>query len=543
LCQFTKFTGFKGVEPANKLLIIPSLTSNYTQKRAQDPETNHYDDWQKSDSNNEIGLDVEWGLNVNSTLNVTYNPDFSQIEADSSQLSVNNQFALFYAEKRNFFLEGADYFDSPMRAIHTRSIASPDYGVKYTTKSDGHTVGIITGRDAVTNIVKPNQYHTATSIEKLTKESSNGALKSIKNDFFISRYSYDLGGSSNVGAIATYRTTTEYDNTVVGADAKYRLTDQDSITMQILTSETTFKSEQESLTDQAYYLRFSHNERDWYSFTSYMSVGKDFRADLGFFNRFSNEKIVVGGGYIWYGEAGDLFNRLQLSGDWDTTQNDEGLTLEEETEVYLTLEGPMQSSLRFGGGQRDNVNSTTADNEYGDDYRLNTLYEETFYRLNFEITPISGLYLDFALNAGDQIDYANNQQGESLRADFAVAYNMNRHLEFSLDYSNSALDVKEGELFDAQIIDFKINYMFDTKTSLRLTLQQSKVSRDPLLYKTKVVHEKTDSQALQLLFSYKFNPKTVVFVGYADSGFNDDDENVDLTKSERSLFMKFSYAF
>ena len=542
LCQLTKFSGFDDVEPASKLLFIPSLTTNYRQDREQDPQTNSYSDWQKSDSSNELGIDVEWGVNVNSNLNITYNPDFSQIEADSSQLTINNQYALFYQEKRNFFLEGADYFDSPMRAIYSRSIADLDFGAKYTTKIDSHTIGVITGRDAVTNIVSPNQYHTATSIKQLSKDPTNSDKNTLKNDFLISRYSFDLGDSSNIGAIATHRTTDNYSNTVLGADTKYRLNDQNSITMQFLTSQTEYKYEHNTLTDQAYYLRYDHGERDWYSFASYMSVGQNFRADLGFFNRFSYAKLVAGGGYIWYGEATDFFNRMILSGDWDSTEDDDGRELEEELEMYFTLEGPMQSRLRFGGGQRDILNSTTAINNVEEEYRLDSLFNERFYRVNFDFTPMSGLYIDTALNAGEQIDYANNQLGDSKRADLSIAYNINRHLEMDVDFSFSTLDVSDGELFNTQTTDFKINYMFNTKTSLRLTFQQSKINRDPFLYKTRTVQEKTKSQALQLLFSYKFNPKTVVFVGYADAGFNNN-EDIKFTKTERNFFMKFSYAF
>jgi len=542
LCQLKTFSGFKDAEPTNKVVIIPSLTSNYQQTRLRDPQENVYGDWQKTDVNNELGIDAEWGINVNSTLALTYNPDFSQIESDSSQLNVNNQYALFYQEKRNFFLEGADYFDSPMSVIYTRSIADPDYGIKYTTKSNEHTIGVIAGRDAVTNIVTPNQYHTATSIKQLTQTNNNGEASLLKNNFFISRYRYDLGGASNVGAIATHRSANGYDNTVVGADAKIRINEQDSVIMQVLTSQTTTKSEQQSLTDQAYYFRYDHSERDWYSFASYTSTGHDFRADLGFFNRFSHTKLVVGSGYTWYGESTDFFNKMVLSGDWDISKDDDGRKLEEESEMYFTLKGPMQSSFRFGGGQRDILNSTTSINDGGENYRLDTDYTEKFYRINFEITPISGLFTELELNVGDQIDRANNQLGDSLRLDFSMAYNINRHLEFSVDYTHSTLDVSGGELFDAQILDFKVNYQFDAKTSLRLTLQQSQIDKDPALYKYKKVQANKEDQALQLLFSYKFNPKTVAFIGYADSGFTDDNIT-ELTKSERNVFMKFSYAF
>ncbi len=540
LCQLRKFNGFEAVKPESKLLVVPSLTTNYQQGRAEKSSSNNLNDWHKTSSSTDLGLDVEWGVDVNSTLNITINPDFSQIEADSSQLTVNNQYALLFNEKRNFFLEGADYFDSPMRAIYTRSIADPDYGVKYTTKINEHTVGLIAGRDAVTNIVTPNKYHTSTYIKQLS--SPNDASTMLENDFFVSRYRYDLGNSSNVGVVATYRSAQGYDNGVIGVDSKFRFNDQDSITMQILTSKTTVKAEQNSLTDQAYYLRYNHSERDWYGFASYISTGQDFRADLGFFNRFSNTKLVIGGGYIWYGESDDFFNRIQLSGDWDMTKDDDGRKLEQEAEIYLTLEGPMQSRLRVGGGQRDTLNSTTAKNANQQEYRLDSLYNESFYQASFDITPLKGLFLDLDFSGGDQVDYANNQLGDSLRFDFSMNYNINRYLELSLDYVNSALEVTGGELFNAKIANFKLNYQFDIKTGLRITLQNSQVDKDPTLYKSSIVQREKDTQALQLLFSYKFNPKTVAFVGYADSGFTDN-EAIALSKTERNLFMKFSYAF
>ena len=62
------------------------------------------------------------------TLNGTINPDFSQVEADVAQLDVNQRFALFYPEKRPFFLEGIDYFTTPIQAVFTRTVADPYYG-------------------------------------------------------------------------------------------------------------------------------------------------------------------------------------------------------------------------------------------------------------------------------------------------------------------------------------------------------------------------------------------------------------------------------
>ncbi len=65
------------------------------------------------------------GITPNLVLSGTINPDFSQVEADVAQLDINTQFALFYPEKRPFFLEGDDFFDTLFDAVHTRIVADP----------------------------------------------------------------------------------------------------------------------------------------------------------------------------------------------------------------------------------------------------------------------------------------------------------------------------------------------------------------------------------------------------------------------------------
>lgn len=539
LCQLTSIEGFTGVEPKNRLLVIPSLTSSYSQEKPSLSDAVGYDNWQKSDGFNDFGLDVEWGVNVNSTVNFTYNPDFSQVEADSMQLTVNNQFALRFDERRNFFLEGADYFNSPLRAIYTRSIADPDYGLKYTSKSDGHRVGLIVGHDAVTNVIQPNEYYNGTSVIQLRDD--NNDENPLENNFVIGRYSYDFGNASNVSTLVTHRSGGSYSNTVAGADTQYRFTDNDSITVQLLSSDTQYTAQQANLTDNAYRLRYAHDERNWFAFASYTGTGKDFRADLGFFNRFNSHKLVAGGGYIWYGESDDFLNRIRISGDWDKTKDDDGLTLEEEAELYLTLRGPMQSRLRLGGGHRDNLYSTNTVSETDTTSRLDTLYYEQFFSIDVGVVPVSGLSIRGFFSFSDRVDYANNQQGDAAEYRFGFSYNVDRHLQLDLDYAHSTLDVVTGRLFTEELLDLRVNYVFDTRASLRLNAQLSEVNRDSNLYLYDTVNEDNLQQGLQLLFAYRVNPKTVAFIGYGDSGFSDD--STVFTHTYRSVFSKFSYAF
>jgi len=77
----------------------------------------------------EFGLSAQWGFTPNLTANFTFNPDFSQVEADAQQLDINESFALFYPEKRPFFTEGADFFSALKDIIYTRTMRDPSWGV------------------------------------------------------------------------------------------------------------------------------------------------------------------------------------------------------------------------------------------------------------------------------------------------------------------------------------------------------------------------------------------------------------------------------
>jgi hypothetical protein len=74
------------------------------------------------------GFDVKWTPGANTALDGTLNPDFSQIESDVAQISANERFALFYPEKRPFFLEGSELFATPIQAVYTRTITAPHVG-------------------------------------------------------------------------------------------------------------------------------------------------------------------------------------------------------------------------------------------------------------------------------------------------------------------------------------------------------------------------------------------------------------------------------
>lgn len=137
MCQFSTIKGFEGAEPSKDLEIVPTLTASKVDT-TDDPGNVPLGD---NNPEAEVGVSVRWGITPDMTVNLAINPDFSQVEADVPQVAVNNQFALFFPETRPFFLEGADYFTTPIDAVFTRTVVDPSFGAKATGKRGKNTFG------------------------------------------------------------------------------------------------------------------------------------------------------------------------------------------------------------------------------------------------------------------------------------------------------------------------------------------------------------------------------------------------------------------
>lgn len=94
------------------------------------------------------GMNFKWGISSDLTMDLTLNPDFSHIEADAPQIDVNQRFALYYPEKRPFFMEGMEIFRFPeIEMVYTRRIIDPLGGAKLTGKVGRFTYGLLSAYD------------------------------------------------------------------------------------------------------------------------------------------------------------------------------------------------------------------------------------------------------------------------------------------------------------------------------------------------------------------------------------------------------------
>jgi hypothetical protein len=243
--------GFGDLEPTRNLEIIPTATASSIENR--DPIIG---DWEREGFDPEGSLDVRWGITQDIYLNATINPDFSQIEADSIQLDVNNTFSLFFPERRTFFLDGADYFDTYENLVHTRNIASPEYGLKLTGKTGNHTYGVVAANDETTSFIIPKSL-----------SSRIASIENMKSKVAIGRYRMDLFENSTIGALVTNRRGSGYDNTVVSIDASLRPTDSDTISIQSMHSSSDYPlmiqnqySQESSISDSSHVIEYQHSD-------------------------------------------------------------------------------------------------------------------------------------------------------------------------------------------------------------------------------------------------------------------------------------------
>jgi hypothetical protein len=522
LCQFGTFTGFANAEPGKALEIVPTLTATRTDTTASPGTT----PLERGDLDPEAGLGVRWGITPDLTLDVALNPDFSQVEADVAQLEENTQFALFYPESRPFFLEGAEYYASPLQAVFTRTVADPDVGLKFTGRPGDNTVGMFATVDAVTNLLFPGDLRSQThSLDQNV-------------DGFVGRYTRGFGRASTIGALVTSRQGDGYSNEVAGIDGRYFINDQSQLRFQYLDSRTQYPEDVAvqfgqptgELAGGAWRLDYRYGSRNWFAQYWIQDLDPLFRADSGFITRVGVVQERFEMSRTWYGDPSSWYTDFRIGAQGTRVDRSDGQLLERTFQPTFSFNGPWQSFARIGVGPRK---------EYWDGqvYDMNNGFMFSQFR------PRSGLTVQLQVNRGDQIDYANSRVGDQRRIQPQIDWNATRHLLVRLRYTSDRLSAKDGPtIFDAKLTDLRLTWQFNVRSFVRLTVQDQDIERNVEVYADRLTDPTTSTLATEVLYSYKLNPQTVLFAGYSENSIEDDFTR-DLEKTGRTFFLKLSYAW
>jgi hypothetical protein len=519
ICQLPKIRGFSGAEPGRNIELDPTLVGLYSDGREDFPDG----PLKKQDSFGNAGISGRWGFTNNMTLSAALNPDFSQVEADVAQLDINKQFALYYPEKRPFFLEGQDFFETPVQALYTRSIADPDWGVKISGKEGKNAIGFFSAQDQLTNLIFPG-----------SQGSSSGFLnqRSFSN---VLRYRRDVGGGSTLGILMTDREGESYHNRLAGLDGLLRLNKSDVITFQFLGSQTAYpdslaqdyNQETGELYGYAANIEISRQKKNYVLFGSYKDFSPTFRADLGFIPQVDFRNFELGGGYLYVPTEKSFFSQINAIANYDQTNDHQGLLLERELEANVSLSGPMQSNLTTVVGVRKKI------------YKQEP-FSQFFNHIFFSIRPTGTIQSGISLSYGDEIDYAHVRAGKYFQISPELNWKLGTHINMNFSYLYRWLKIDGQRLFLAQLPQMHLIYHLNQRAFFRAILQYQDIDRNANLYESDV-ETKTQTLFSQLLFSYKLNPRTVLFLGYSDNylGFYD----ISLTQTDRTFFLKIGYAW
>lgn len=522
MCQALKMVGFNGAQPGKNIEFAPTVATVNTQERRDDttgPFVNKNRDL-------EPGISASWAVTPNLKLNGTLNPDFSQIEADAAQLDINRQFAIYYSEKRPFFLEGFDMFNTRFDAVYTRTLADPDWGLKLTGKQGPNTIGFFSARDQVTNLLFPGS------------QGSNSTSLEMQSTGSVLRYRRDVGKSSNLGVLITDREGKGYHNRLGGFDGILKFNPKDQIRFQALNSNTQYPTQvhedddpeqpKGTFSGSAYDLYITHETRNFEVYSLYKQVSPDFRADLGFMSRVDYRYSEIGGTYKWQRDPGSWFTWISLYGSQDVRRDYQYRLLHKAYTNRLNYEGPMQSYLGYYF-------------EIGKDHYAGKLYRANWIDFWAGFQPASFIELEFDGTYGDQIDYDNSRSGTCFQINPEIELRLGKHLWVELEHEYEYLNVDPGRLYTARINRLKMIYQFNRRTFLRTIVQSVNYERNVALYEDSDVEAKTNRMFSQFLFSYKINPQTVFFIGYSDNYYGD--QQLDLRQTNRTLFAKLGYAW
>ena len=478
----------------------------------------------------QVGLDAKWLPNADTIVDATINPDFSQIEADTAQISVNERFALFYPEKRPFFLEHVDLLQTPIQAVYTRTITQPLWGARLTGKTGGtNYTALVASDEGGGTVIIPGPVFSET------------APQNYESTVAIARVRQDLGDSF-AGVLATGRV-------IEGGGLQRRgrrglplagrrgRRDQRPVPLQLLAEPGPARALSRLARPEAVRLRRGRG------------VGS-LDLDLGVEPRIRGLRSGIPGR-----------RRVRAAGRLPRRLGGAGIPVLPDR---VLLEAP---SAR----RRQLLRSTATGDLISRNYFPGIAFQAQWslrgeIDYNFAAVRIAGQTLEFdgvswnlqaspsrfvpritfAGNWGEQPDVSNVRVGNGGTLSVTTTIRPTAHLALDLigerQWIDETVDGREGRLFTATVARAKAIYVFNSRMFFRVIGQYIETTRDPLLW-TFPVLEKESEFSGSALFAYKLNWQTVAYVGYGDNRALFEGSTTYLQPQNRQFLLKVSYAF
>ena len=460
-----------------------------------------------SESIGRAGMNVKYGITSGLTLDLTVNPDFSQIESDRPQIEINQRFPLFFPELRPFFLEGQEVFrtNGPSPFLHTRTIIDPQFGMKLTGKIGRTTLGLLAANDQA-----PGRVETPHKL-------ASGKSASI----IAGRLRYDLYRESYTGVMLinrefedTYSRLGIFDNTlrfgknhVLGAMivlSDHRDTDGVRRTGHFIDIGT---------------IRQGRNLR---YFAAFHSISPNFRNESGFLKRTNQQQLFGSVSYLWWPEH--WITNFGPRINYDRLHDYKGNLQDEER--GLTMSVLFANNIRLSASLNRDMERFQMKN-----------YHKTRIRISGHVD--TSRYISFSANLsyGDEIRFIEDPfLGQITTYNTSLILRPMSRLQSELHFDTTRfIDTRTNtEVFDVKLLYVKTTYQLTNRLLARGIIESN-------------TFEKT--LGANLLVTYRVNAGTVFFIGYDDRykvGDQIDQYAFPTTtyqRKQRAVFAKFQYLF
>ena len=514
LTQMGLIEGLTGLSTSRNIEILPTFTA--VRFGALDTASGTFSD---DDPRPEGGVNFKYGVTSNLTADLTFNPDFSQIESDQPQIEVNQRFALFYPELRPFFLEGAEIFQflAPVRLVHTRTIVDPRYGAKLTGKVGDTTIGVMYADDEAPGNL----------------DDADDPALGRSAQTFVGRVRYDLYAESYVGAIFTERQLLDGYNRVAGLDSNFRIGDTHSFGVRAIGSRDRDPAGGEETTGYLLNASLQKTGRNLSYALGWYNLSPDFATDVGFVERTDQRWALGNVSYLWWPETW-LVNWGPRA-TYSRGYNFAGI-LEDEN-ASAGLEFAFAKNITFSADA---------------DRILERFGGIDFFKTRFSsFTTVSTsrrIAFGMGFNRGDQIFF--DADNPFLGFDTGWIWFINARpvprLQSNINITtNRFIDPRnDGALvFDVRIVRALTTYQFTDRFLLRNISEYNTFD---------------GALGLNLLFTYRVNAGTVFYAGYddryqqaerIDRGLHGRDldnrffQSSALRRTNRAVFLKLQYLF
>jgi hypothetical protein len=475
----------------------------------------------------EFGGDAKIGVSPSMNLDLTVNPDFSQVELDE-QVTNLNRFELFFPERRQFFLENADLFDSFGHPFYSRPFFSRRIGIARDESTGTNVQNRIYGGARLSGKLDNNWRIGLLNMQAAEDDAIN--LPGI--NYTVGAVQRKIFGRSNIGVIAVNKQTfedyavndsTPYQgkNSLIGFD--YNIASSNGKWNGKINYHHSF-DEQTSSKNGSHTGWIGYQSRTWTWSWAHVYIGENHNAEMGFVPRPGMFRVNPDFGRNFFPKKGP-FNSIQLQGEveffWNSgTKTDHKYAININSSLVNTGRVFASFQQNYTWLFSDSFDPTRTD---GEELPIFTGY--TYNSFNFNYTSNTRKLFNYSIS-GYLGEFFN---GDRISISSSINYRFQPILALRLNVNYNRLRMPDPyNDADLWLIGPRVD----------LTLSKSVFFTNFVQYNSQI-----DNLNINSRFQWRFAPVSDLFIVYTDNYGTENYVDSGLRKKNRALIIKMTYWF